>query len=470
VIIDNNRTRRSFSQGGGSLRVDEKNLRLTFSSNSEGGWNINGAGQNQFGAFTVLGTLSKACELRVYREYDHQRAARIKEQKRNRKGGGQRHGGKAQASYIHGLKINGSSSNEDAQHRDHRRRVSKTPSYLREDEQEPVRLTDALRRCLTLLKQISAVKGKASWFNQPVDYEGLRLVDYPKIIKKPMDLGTVRSRLECGEYDNPDMFAQDVRLVFSNALTYNTDANSAVRTAAVDLSAMFEQRWAALQPLLYSADRSASPAVKRRKGAGGGAGRGASSGKVGAGGRGGGGGAVLKRQKSGSKGMKSPVGPRSRNTSFFESDLSSSAVPSTSQLAEMQMRMAEMQATIQALQRQHSQQSVGGLKSSEPAIATGLPDVLTPLTYEEKRDLSARINKLGPDKLSGVVTIIQERMPLGSSHEGEEVEIDIDSMDTGTLRELQVYVENCLPRRKGVGEGRDDDDRSDSDSEGEWGD
>ncbi|CAN0150936.1 unnamed protein product, partial [Phaeothamnion confervicola] len=62
-----------------------------------------------------------------------------------------------------------------------------------------------------------------------------------------------------------------------------------------------------------------------------------------------------------------------------------------------------------------------------------------PLTFDEKRQLSDDINKLTPDKLTRVVQIIQERMPLGSRGE-EEIEIDIDSMDTPTLRDLQRYV------------------------------
>ena len=33
----------------------------------------------------------------------------------------------------------------------------------------------------------------------------------------------------------------------------------------------------------------------------------------------------------------------------------------------------------------------------------------------------------------------------------EEIEIDIDAMDNGTLRELQVYVDSCLRNKRGGG-------------------
>lgn len=40
-------------------------------------------------------------------------------------------------------------------------------------------------------------------FNAPVDYVRLNLPDYPVKILKPMDLGTVKFRLEAGSYKDP---------------------------------------------------------------------------------------------------------------------------------------------------------------------------------------------------------------------------------------------------------------------------
>jgi hypothetical protein len=58
-------------------------------------------------------------------------------------------------------------------------------------------------------------------FAKPVDVENLNLSDYYQIIKKPMDLGTVKKKLENREYATPDEFAADVRLIFSNCYLYN---------------------------------------------------------------------------------------------------------------------------------------------------------------------------------------------------------------------------------------------------------
>ncbi len=144
-----------------------------------------------------------------------------------------------------------------------------------------------------------------------------------------------------------------------------------------------------------------------------------------------------------------------------------------SQLVEMQRRMEEMQATILQLQRRQSQSrtlSSGGSfsTSAQDRNSMNAPEVLASLTWDEKRELSAAINKLNPDKLAGVVNIIQERMPLDvQNEEDSEIVIDIDSMDTGTLRELQSYVAACQPKNRKAG-GRNEirvGDISDSDSE-----
>ncbi|CAN0471430.1 unnamed protein product, partial [Ectocarpus sp. 8 AP-2014] len=63
-----------------------------------------------------------------------------------------------------------------------------------------------------------------------------------------------------------------------------------------------------------------------------------------------------------------------------------------------------------------------------------------PLTFDEKKALSVAINNLDQSNLTRVVEIIQARMPLGSSD--EEIELDIDSMDNLTLRDLQGFIKD----------------------------
>jgi hypothetical protein len=69
-------------------------------------------------------------------------------------------------------------------------------------------------------------------FETPVDPELLGLPDYFDIIKRPMDLGTIRRNLDENKYPTVSSFADDVRLVFNNAMLYNavrSDIHKAAR-------------------------------------------------------------------------------------------------------------------------------------------------------------------------------------------------------------------------------------------------
>ena len=57
------------------------------------------------------------------------------------------------------------------------------------------------------------------------------LHDYHDIIKTPMDLGTVKSRLDSRAYTSADEFASDVRTIFQNCYTYNPDTHDVVAMA-----------------------------------------------------------------------------------------------------------------------------------------------------------------------------------------------------------------------------------------------
>ncbi|KAJ6728230.1 hypothetical protein OIU74_006310 [Salix koriyanagi] len=79
---------------------------------------------------------------------------------------------------------------------------------------------DLVKESRELLEKL--MKHQYGWvFNVPVDVKRLKLHDYLKIIKHPMDLGTVKRRLSKNWYKTPEEFAGDVRLTFNNAMKYN---------------------------------------------------------------------------------------------------------------------------------------------------------------------------------------------------------------------------------------------------------
>eukprot|EP00612_Vaucheria_litorea_P002687 CAMPEP_0171458830 /NCGR_PEP_ID=MMETSP0945-20130129/4356_1 /TAXON_ID=109269 /ORGANISM="Vaucheria litorea, Strain CCMP2940" /LENGTH=364 /DNA_ID=CAMNT_0011984725 /DNA_START=18 /DNA_END=1109 /DNA_ORIENTATION=+ len=76
-------------------------------------------------------------------------------------------------------------------------------------------------------------------FNTPVDPLVLCLPDYFNIIKHPMDLGTIRKKLDAGGYVALDAVADDIRLTFNNAMQYNTPGTE-VYPVAEEMLRMFE--------------------------------------------------------------------------------------------------------------------------------------------------------------------------------------------------------------------------------------
>ncbi|XP_020528436.1 transcription factor GTE12 [Amborella trichopoda] len=114
-----------------------------------------------------------------------------------------------------------------------------------QDRKTPRIFSDRMRDSAILLKKLM-LHPDAWVFNQPVDPVKLIIPDYFEVVKKPMDLGTVRSKLERKLYLSTQDFAADVRLTFSNAMLYNPHNND-VHLMAKDLNTLFNKRWRSLE-------------------------------------------------------------------------------------------------------------------------------------------------------------------------------------------------------------------------------
>ena len=93
-----------------------------------------------------------------------------------------------------------------------------------------------------LLRKIVEHRSNRELFNSPVDAVALNIPKYLEIIKRPMDLGTIRKKLENQKYTHHTMFAEDVRLVFENARTFNPKTHP-IHEAASDLLNSFQTEY-----------------------------------------------------------------------------------------------------------------------------------------------------------------------------------------------------------------------------------
>ncbi|KAK2568145.1 Tyrosine-protein kinase BAZ1B [Acropora cervicornis] len=91
--------------------------------------------------------------------------------------------------------------------------------------------------CEQVLKDLALHED--SWpFLQPVNLR--EVPDYLELVETPMDLGTIREKLNSWEYSDVESFVADVRLVFANSDKYNLDV-SEVGKAAISLEKVFNK-------------------------------------------------------------------------------------------------------------------------------------------------------------------------------------------------------------------------------------
>lgn len=250
-----------------------------------------------------------------------------------------------------------------------------------------------LKNCNSLLTKL--MKHKYGWvFNTPVDATRLGLHDYHTIVKKPMDLGTVKTRLSKSWYKSPLEFAEDVRLTFNNAMLYNPKGHEVHRMAEFLLK-MFEEKWAPLETQYEFLNRRQQPA----------------------------------RDVD----FHPPV---STNTPYVEPLPLPAPTPSPSPPPPPTV------VENRTLERAESMTN-----PEEPAVLTVFPEKPEEeegsgnrdLTFDEKRRLSEDLQDLPFDKLEAVVQIIKKRNPE-LAQQDDEIELDIDSLDLETLWELYRFV------------------------------
>ncbi|KAF9948419.1 hypothetical protein BGZ72_009665 [Mortierella alpina] len=99
-----------------------------------------------------------------------------------------------------------------------------------------------LRQCHKVWRKM--VKHKSSIrFRMPVDPIAENIPNYFEIVKRPMDLSTIKSNLDNGKYAKMQEFEDDVRLMLSNCAKFNP-VGTMVYNEGQELEAVFDSAWA----------------------------------------------------------------------------------------------------------------------------------------------------------------------------------------------------------------------------------
>ncbi|XP_060746291.1 bromodomain-containing protein 3a isoform X2 [Tachysurus vachellii] len=333
------------------------------------------------------------------------------------------------------------------------------------------RLNEHLKHCDTILKEMLSKKHAAyAWpFYKPVDAEALELHDYHDIIKHPMDLSTVKKKMDAREYPDAQSFASDVRLMFSNCYKYNPPDHEVVAMAR-KLQDMFEMRFAKMpdEPAEVSVAGAAAGAGVVSKSTASSESSGDSSSsdssdseeeratrlaelqeQVGA--------EQLKAvheqlaalsqapvSKPKKKKEKKDKDKKKKDNKLNKGKLEEDKKAKAGQLAKpIQQKKAPARKANSTVpgNRQAKKGARGGYESEDE-------DAALPMTYDEKRQLSLDINRLPGEKLGRVVHIIQSREPSLRDSNPDEIEIDFETLKPSTLRELERYVKTCLQKKQ----------------------
>uniref|UniRef100_A0A7E4V2X9 Bromodomain-containing protein 2 n=1 Tax=Panagrellus redivivus TaxID=6233 RepID=A0A7E4V2X9_PANRE len=124
------------------------------------------------------------------------------------------------------------------------------PNYSQMPPKWKGKYTPRMQGCVKIVSDFLTKKSHrlyANPFQAPVDVEVYQLFDYYDVIKKPMDLGSVKKQLDNKLYANVEEFRDDMLLIFQNCFKFNR-AGDVVHTAGLQLLEAFDEKFAKLPP------------------------------------------------------------------------------------------------------------------------------------------------------------------------------------------------------------------------------
>ncbi|XP_040601087.1 bromodomain-containing protein 3 isoform X1 [Mesocricetus auratus] len=354
------------------------------------------------------------------------------------------------------------------------------------------KLSEHLRHCDSILREMLSKKHAAyAWpFYKPVDAEALELHDYHDIIKHPMDLSTVKRKMDSREYPDAQGFAADIRLMFSNCYKYNPPDHEVVAMAR-KLQDVFEMRFAKMPdepmeapalpaptaPIVSKGAESSRSSEESSSDSGSSDSEEERATRL----------AELqeqtgcgtfqdqllnvssvqlkavheqlaalsqapvnkpkkkkeKKEKEKKKKDKDKDKEKEKHKAKSEEEKKAKATPPAKQAQQKKAPTKKANSTTTA-----SRQLKKGGKQASASYDSEEEEEGLPMSYDEKRQLSLDINRLPGEKLGRVVHIIQSREPSLRDSNPDEIEIDFETLKPTTLRELERYVKSCLQKKQ----------------------
>ena len=245
-----------------------------------------------------------------------------------------------------------------------------------------------LKFCEKVLTELSKPKyNHVSWpFMTAVDPVALNIPTYHSIIKKPMDFGSMKTKLDHGEYENAKEFEADARQVFQNCYRFNPSSDPINHTGH-QFESVFDGEWAKKREWIEANTPGSGP------------------------------------QSAGSS---------EAEDSDEEDEDEDEEEEEQTQLSKLQQQIAAMSRQVELITqkkksppasskkptkgakpvRKDTKKSAAPAKTEKKAASKPTKKEKTPyVTYEQKQDISNRINSLSESKMATALRIIRDNMP-----------------------------------------------------------
>jgi bromodomain-containing factor 1 len=284
-----------------------------------------------------------------------------------------------------------------------------------------------LRFCESVLAELMKPKYAAiSYpFISPVDPVALNIPSYLKIIKKPMDFGTIEKNLKNSVYQSAKDFYNDAQLVFGNCYKFNPEGD-VVNNMGKQLEKIFENLW---------------------------------------------------KEKSDWLAQHAPAPEQSpelySDEEEEEEEDEDEVDPAQAQFLAIQQQIAQLNETAQALLQSQkggkraspkapSKKKKNPLKRKQslpltvppPVAKSGRPKPRTKapaaLSFTQKQEISEGISTLGDADMRKAVQIIRNGCPHLANVHDDEMELDMDEINDETLRELFKFIKSIRGPKGGA--------------------
>ncbi|KAL4919973.1 Bromodomain-containing protein [Aspergillus aurantiobrunneus] len=270
-----------------------------------------------------------------------------------------------------------------------------------------------LKFCQEVLDELHKPKHYlyAAPFYVPVDPVALNIPTYHSIIKKPMDLSTISSKLQTGQYENAKEFESDVRQILKNCFKFNLKGDPTY-LAGEKFEEVFNSKWS--QKDRYLAAHEPHPEQHSAE-------------------------------------SSSEESDEDEEGSDDEEDEAISRLKK--QIADMSQRL---EAMTQKKKKTPPKKTKSKKKDSKKSGVTGAgkkdkkakatkPEKARYVSYHDKQIISNGISSLPDKKMQEALRIIQSNVPALKGTQETEIELDIDELPNDVLWMLLKFVKKNAP-------------------------